>query len=531
MNIQQFEKQISKVIVKRGKDYYEKGSIYELEQVAANAWRATILGSDQYFVYVQLADERIAVSQCDCPFDGPTCKHEVAVYYAIREAQNKKPAADYKVYFQHYKKQELVDILADLVAQDPALQKRFAPTKTKDKVNAELIVAQAKAKLSKLIGHYLRTYYDDAFQDVTEYIETVLEESQSLFANEPLIALELTTLCFEQLADMEDDAPMWLYEQLEQDVSMHFSELLHEVTTNNEAIKISNWLLQRFEKNAKADLVHLFLVEGAIEISSISNAKCHIIEALDRYSDYTNQQELAQELHFSLLMEVGVPEEITAFINQPHPPVKLRDMLIDYCVREKRYEEALQLCADGIDTDAPHYYHTRWLRQAYQVHKETKNLAAQRTIAFELALDCDVDDIERLKALYQKESALWQEVAHDLVMMIEQTKAESYQYTHVLELLEEWERLLQHCHQHPQAILRYCQSLRPHYPQEVEYMLIQLLLEKSERASNRSHYQELANILERLLVLDYEQKAHELISYLRTTYPRKTALHEILNQI
>lgn len=529
MNIQQFEKQISKVILKRGKDYYENGSIHELEQVAANAWRATILGTDQYFVYVQLADERIAVSQCDCPFDG-TCKHEVAVYFAIRKALNKKPATDYKAYFQHYEKQELIDILADLVAQDPVLQKRFAPTKTKEKVNAELVVAQAKAKLTKLIGRYLRTYYDDAFQDVADYIETVLEESQALFAKEPLIALELTTLCFEQLAVMEADAPIWLYEQLEQDISVHFSELLHEVTTNDEAITISNWLLQRFEKNAKANLVYLFLLEGAIEISSISNAKCHIIDTLDRYSNYTNQQELAQELHFSLLMEVGVPEEITAFIHQEHPPVKLRDLLIDYCVREKRYGEALQLCADGIDADAPHYYRTRWLRQAYQVHKETNNVAAQRTIAFELALDCDVDDIERLKALYQKEPALWQEVSQDLVMMIEQTKSDSYYYTHVLELLEEWARLLQYCQQHPQAILRYCQSLRPHYAQEVEHLLTQLLLEKSQRASNRSHYQELANIIERLLVLDYEQKAQELISYLRTTYPRKTALHDVLNQ-
>ena len=530
MNIQQFEKQISKVILKRGKDYYENGSIYEFEQVASNAWRATILGTDQYFVYVQLADERITVSQCDCPFDG-TCKHEVAVYFAIRKALNKKPATDYKAYFQHYKKQELVDILADLVAQDPALQKRFAPTKTKEKVNAEFVVAQAKAKLTKLIGRYLRTYHDDAFQDVVEYIKTLVEESQAVFAKEPLVALELMTLCFEQLADVQDDAPMWMYEQIEQNVSGHFSHLIDEVKKNDEAITLSNWLLQRFEKNAKANLVHVFLVDGAIQLSPISNAKYQIIDVLKSYSRYTNKHELAQSLHFSLLLKVGTPDEITAFIQQEQPPVKLRDLIIAYCVREQRYDEALQLCADGIDTDAPPHFRTRWLRQAYQVHKETNNIAAQRTIAFELALDCDVDDIERLKALYQNEPVLWQEVSQDLVMMIEQTKSDSYQYTHVLELLEEWARLLQYCQAHPQAILRYCQSLRPHYTQEVEHLLTQLLLEKSQRASNRSHYQELANIIERLLVLDYEQKANELIDYLRTTYPRKTALHEILNQI
>lgn len=531
MIIQQFEKSISKVILKRGKDYFQKGAIYELEQVAGNAWRAVILGTDQYFVYVELADERIAVSQCDCPFDG-TCKHEVAVYFAIREALNTKSEIDYKILFNQFKKQELVEFLADIVANDPVLQKRFAPTKKKETVNTELLITQTKNVILKLFNSYLRTYNESALDKAFDQIRAVTEQAAKLFSKEPIIALELITLCIEQVASVEDSLPMWISEQMHEDLAISFFDLLDQATTNDEAIRISNWLLQRFEHNAKANITHLFLLDGAIQISAVSNAKYHIIDAIERYAKYKNDEELAQRLHFSLLMEVGVEAEITKFIHQEHIHAKLREMLIDYCVSEKRFEEALQLCADGIEEPGvSHYYRTGWLRQAYNVHKKMNNIAAQRTIAFELALDCNLDDITNLKALYQQESELWQEVAEELVLMIEQRDYDSYQYPLVLEMLGEWERLLYYCQQNPQAILRYCQSLQPHYQSEVGQLLTQLLLEKSNRASNRSHYRELANILERLFVLGYEEMGQELIHYLRTTYPRKTALHDVLNDL
>lgn len=529
MNIQQFEKSISKIILKRGKEYYQNGSIHELEQVASNAWRATIIGTDQYFVYVQLADERIDVSNCDCPFGG-TCKHEVAVYFAIRDALNTKPEIDYKILFNQFKKQELVEILADIVTNDPMLQKRFAPTKKKEAVNTELLIAQTKNVMLKLFNRYLQTDNESALDQVFNHLHEVTDHAMNLFSKEPILALELITLCIEQVASMEDELPMWIFGQMDGELESAFMDLLNQIPTNDEAILISDWLLKRFEHNAKADLSHLFLVDAAIHISPNSKAKHQIIDAIDRYARYVNDRELGQRLHFSLLMEVGVEEEITQFIQQEHVPVKLREMLIDYCIRENRFDEALQLCADGIEgPDVPHYYRTGWLRQAYHVHKQMNNIAAQRTIAFELALGCDLDDIKKLQALYQQESELWQEVAKELVFMIEQRNSDSYKYPLVLDMLGAWERLLYYCQQNPQEILRFGQSLQPHYQLEVGQLLTQLLLEKSNRASNRSHYRELANILERLFALGYEEKGRELVHDLRTTYPRKTALQEILD--
>lgn len=529
MNIQQFEKDVSKVILKRGKDYYEMGAINELEQVAANAWRASVIGTNPYFVYVELEDERITVSQCDCPFDG-LCKHEVAAYFAIRQASHTKPEMDFTALFNQFTQQELVALLADIVSKDPLLQKRFTLMKKKEAVTTEMLIGQTKATIAKLFNAYLRAQNELTLDELIEHFQEVVEQAAKRFLKEPIVGLELISLCMEQLNGMEDDMPMWVYEQMEAELDEALLEMLDQITDNAQAIMMSNWLLNRFWHNAKANIAHLFLLEAVIQISAISNAKYHIIETIERYAISRNDKELGQQFHFSLLMEVGVEEEIIQFIQQEQPSTKIRNLLIDYCVDEKRYDEALQLCADGIEhPDTPYYARTRWLKQAYHVHKQMDNLAAQRMIAFELALDCDLETIKDLKALYEEEPELWQDVSKDLVLMIEQKSPDSYKYPLVLDLLEEWERLLYYCQKNPQEILAYCENLQPYYRAEVEQLLAQLVLAQSQRASNRSHYRELANILERLFALGYEEKGRELIHYLRTTYPRKTALQEILD--
>jgi len=47
-------------------------------------------GSDDYKVLVEIGDHGdIINSECDCPYDfGPVCKHEVAVYFQLREMLN-----------------------------------------------------------------------------------------------------------------------------------------------------------------------------------------------------------------------------------------------------------------------------------------------------------------------------------------------------------------------------------------------------------------------------------------------------------
>ena len=86
MRIDDFENQVDPTILSRGQAYYEEGAVVELEQVRQGLYEATVAGSDDYIVEVEIRKGEVKALECDCPYDyGPVCKHEVAVLYAIRE--------------------------------------------------------------------------------------------------------------------------------------------------------------------------------------------------------------------------------------------------------------------------------------------------------------------------------------------------------------------------------------------------------------------------------------------------------------
>lgn len=86
MRIDDFENEIDATILGRGQAYFEEGAVVELEQVRQGLYEATVAGSDDYIVEVEIRKGEVKVLECDCPYDyGPLCKHEVAVLYAIRE--------------------------------------------------------------------------------------------------------------------------------------------------------------------------------------------------------------------------------------------------------------------------------------------------------------------------------------------------------------------------------------------------------------------------------------------------------------
>jgi len=94
MTLHDFEKQVEKKILDRGFEYYENDLVEEMEQLENGYFSAVVLGSEEYTVNVRLAGKQVIIeSECDCPYDwGNTCKHEVAVYYYIRDSKIYKKA-------------------------------------------------------------------------------------------------------------------------------------------------------------------------------------------------------------------------------------------------------------------------------------------------------------------------------------------------------------------------------------------------------------------------------------------------------
>ena len=85
MTLTNFEGMVETKIIERGYDYYKRGRVAKVEQVAEGEFSAVAFGSDDYEVYVKIDGESIVEYECDCPYEwGNTCKHAVAVFYQIR---------------------------------------------------------------------------------------------------------------------------------------------------------------------------------------------------------------------------------------------------------------------------------------------------------------------------------------------------------------------------------------------------------------------------------------------------------------
>ncbi|HBN96186.1 MAG TPA: hypothetical protein DDZ66_07785 [Firmicutes bacterium] len=73
-------------ILQRGYSYFQDGAVHNLKRDRNQIW-ATVQGSEDYTVYIELKDDGIEILECSCPYfqDSHNCKHLAAVLYALDE--------------------------------------------------------------------------------------------------------------------------------------------------------------------------------------------------------------------------------------------------------------------------------------------------------------------------------------------------------------------------------------------------------------------------------------------------------------
>jgi uncharacterized Zn finger protein len=126
MNLKNFESEVEQKIVGRGLSYYKGGDVKRLEKVSENEFSAVIFGSEKYSVYVKLNGENIVEHECDCPYDfGDVCKHEVAVFYAIRGKDFVDSSGKLKSLLENLHESALRKFVANLLVKDQSFRREF----------------------------------------------------------------------------------------------------------------------------------------------------------------------------------------------------------------------------------------------------------------------------------------------------------------------------------------------------------------------------------------------------------------------
>jgi uncharacterized Zn finger protein len=95
MNLDDFESSVPEKILVRGRDYYRDGAVRRFERYDADEYGALVYGTSRYSVSFTLRGREVSAWRCSCPYDwGDTCKHVVAVMYALRANRPQLPAGE-----------------------------------------------------------------------------------------------------------------------------------------------------------------------------------------------------------------------------------------------------------------------------------------------------------------------------------------------------------------------------------------------------------------------------------------------------
>ena len=93
--LNEFEQHISEKILTRGLAYYQNGNVVDVQELSDNLFEASVKGSDNYVVQIEINDKYISDYSCNCPYDmGPICKHVVATIFYLVEIEFEEDLLD-----------------------------------------------------------------------------------------------------------------------------------------------------------------------------------------------------------------------------------------------------------------------------------------------------------------------------------------------------------------------------------------------------------------------------------------------------
>ncbi|MEK4229525.1 SWIM zinc finger family protein [Solibacillus sp. FSL H8-0538] len=537
MDLHNFEQYISKTFISRGKNYFKQGNVRQLHQIASNAWRAVVAGSDDYQVFVELKGTEINEFFCTCPFDGPTCKHEVAVFIAIRNQLDTVILPNFSVsLLQGLSNEQLLQVIEKLVEQNPFLHNQVQQMLTPKNKKAVISTVQ---QANKMILSYLQPYldlenifeeeFDEAFHGVSIVIDWARD---SLITNQQGQALSLFLNCYYFAALTTELCNDWQIDELMSDIYLMMVEVVEEVEDEQMAMNFLKFFEETIFKDNidKSKILKSDLFDVALPLTVYEKCAAYYKLMLTRLATYPNTEDLVETLSLTLTLEIGSPEEQQVYYERTDLNDSMRSLLITHAMDKQQYEQALALCADGIErTSSNTYKKQTWMENAYKIHDNLNNPIAKRAIAFELAVKGNESYYRELKGLYDTEE--WAVILEQLLHSYEEMNHYPYFYSSILVEEHLWSQLLSYCHQQPERIVKFGQFLQPFYVQEVEGLFMAHIFDLAETSSNRSHYKTIRAALSSLKALGYEESTSQLIQTFTTRYPRRTALHDELAHI
>ncbi|KXH87014.1 SWIM zinc finger domain-containing protein [Sporosarcina sp. HYO08] len=548
MNLYHFEDEVNSIIVDRGLDYYESGSIADLVYVSDGRYRALVEGTDMYVIYIQIDEKgNILSSDCGCPYDGgPVCKHEVAVYYELIDqlegsgqvedarlrVTSNRP--ELKVVLENLPHEKLVEILVELAAGDPVLRDKliFSYVKLED----EQEVYQCKRLIDSIVRRYKgkEGYITYRYTgDFAEELSVLLDKIETL--ENPLVAIEISELLMGEAIEAlhyTDDSDGDIGGLLDQTIEM----MNHVVTVQTDPTK-QKMLLDKILQLTKEQYFEDFEIElldicvrlaVTEELRSVlmNELQTRLMPSIERRTDhYANERIL--NLMYDIMETHGSTEEALQFLHDNVKYSSFRERLMQHGMDEGNYENVIALAFAGERQDRDYRgLLTRWKKWRYEAYKQLKSSKEQSKMGRELLKEGNFEYYWDLKELAAgDETALYEQLKKELAINHHRM------YLQLIEAEKDIDALLDYVHKNPSTIEQYMEYLLDDHEETVIHLFEEHIKIMAEAASNRSRYKEVCQALRRFQKVAGSEMQSQLVEELETAYKRRPAFLDELGKI
>jgi len=487
------------------------------------------------------------------------CKHEGAVFLAIRERLGGKNTKNISKTKNDCKKESVEDMIAGLGEEELRnelskilrIDERLRGEFRLKYGNKENSVECARELIRKSVYRADRRRYVE-YQEVsvTDGADEVLDSIDDILENgDALEAVPLCIVVLEEMADLIQN-----YDDYTGDCSGAISDAVDRLS---EAISQIGGEIDEEEAEKIFGVVHglatgpsyegLYDWEADLMYATVPLCRSkRVRKKMEAYLvsprmseddtgfSYDYDRGWKQVLRLDMIIAFDGEAAADDYIERNLDNNDIREKAIEIALERKQFEKVVELCEGGEDLNEDRQGRLiEFKHYRFRAYEGSGNTEKQKELAKEFVLDGDFEYYDKLKGLYSESE--WQKELNDILERTKQGTIYSryggegiYVKIIVAEGLNE--RLLDFCKEHVKAITKYSPILLPLFPDYVEEIFKRHIYGSAEVAGGRDQYREVCRV-----ILQYEKnfdkKATDIKDELAEKYRRRPAFKDELKRI
>lgn len=584
MNIVDFEKDVSQVILDRGYLYYRDNKIKSYKR-DSDEFIFNVDGTENYEVKVQIDDNNIKNSRCNCPYDFTfTCKHEVAAYYKIREIIEKldekiyrdvvfEPEAgslidDYKENLENleriksenrkqienllatYSKEKMLHILLEIADENIDIRDRLLKEielRTNEKLDEKEFLKKYNKKIDDLLleyeeleeeaieyyenGYsYNRDYWDDYDDD---YIDTdkLENEISEVFSDidgllNDLDCLKLSMKILEGIDNLHKKTETTYYQSAWKIGMDYFKEKLANVGNSSNTTRLE--IFNRINKlNVEvADEYKIAVDTGLlVQFCDLPGVKEVLLSKLNFVNKGYRDEDInnrTAEIMYNIYKKTNDKEGLEKSLKTLLQYESIRDIYINKLEKNNNLEAILEETKPWSEQGK---HRKKWLEYRLQIFRTSNNMEEQIKALESLVLLGEFSYYESLKNIHKENFDKYYQ------KLLRKVKKKQEIWCEIIVLENDVDEMLDYLRQYSDEITEYASIIRDKYFEEARNMYMNYIFDISEPVADRSHYRKICSHIVKYKNLFGLEEGIALVDYLDDKYKKRRAFREELRGI